>query len=140
VIFVRKDIVRGLTTASTVWLVAAVGMACGGGLPILAMAVTVGHFIVVTLFPIIERKLPKSRWSPTRLQVSYRDGKGILRDILVVCTQQEFSVSRTAIRIARTARGSGKKREKKARIWKNPMRKRRIPCCNPVPALERMES
>jgi putative Mg2+ transporter-C (MgtC) family protein len=97
VIFVRKDIVRGLTTASTVWLVAAVGMACGGGLPILAMAVTVGHFIVVTLFPIIERKLPKSRWSPTRLQVSYRDGKGILRDILVVCTQQEFSVSRTMI-------------------------------------------
>jgi putative Mg2+ transporter-C (MgtC) family protein len=33
-IFVRKDIVRGLTTAATVWLTAAVGMACGAGLPI----------------------------------------------------------------------------------------------------------
>jgi MgtC family len=31
-IFVRKDIVRGLTTAATVWLTAAVGMACGAGL------------------------------------------------------------------------------------------------------------
>ena len=39
-IFVRKDIVRGLTTAATVWLTAAVGMACGAGLPILAIAVT----------------------------------------------------------------------------------------------------
>jgi len=28
-IFVRKDIVRGLTTAAIVWLTAAVGMACG---------------------------------------------------------------------------------------------------------------
>ena len=97
VIFVRKDVVRGLTTASTVWLVAAVGMACGAGLPILAIFVTFGHFIVVTAFPVLERKLPRSRWSPIPLQVSYRDGEGILRDILVVCAQQEFSVSRTAI-------------------------------------------
>ena len=33
VIFVRKDIVRGLTTASIVWLTAAVGMAAAAGLP-----------------------------------------------------------------------------------------------------------
>src|SRR6202007_1320112 len=32
VIFVRKDIVRGLTTASIVWLTAGVGMAAGAGL------------------------------------------------------------------------------------------------------------
>ena len=96
-IFVRKDLVRGLTTASTVWLTAAVGMAAGAGLPILAIFVTVGNFIVVALFPILERRLPKSRWSPSRLQVSYRDGRGILRDILVVCAQQEFAVSRTQI-------------------------------------------
>src|SRR5580692_12295966 len=29
VIFVRKDLVRGLTTATTIWVTAAVGMACG---------------------------------------------------------------------------------------------------------------
>ena len=43
-IFVRRDAVRGLTTAATVWLTCAVGMACGGGLPILALAVTALHF------------------------------------------------------------------------------------------------
>lgn len=97
VIFVRKDIVRGLTTAATVWLVAAVGMACGAGLPVLALVVTAGHFVVVTLFPMIERGLPRSRWAPSRLQVSYQDGKGILREVLVACADLGFSVTKTQI-------------------------------------------
>src|ERR1700735_3256334 len=59
VIFVRKDIVKGLTTASIVWLTAAVGMAAGAGLPILAVAVTLGHFVLVFIFPAIGRHLPK---------------------------------------------------------------------------------
>ncbi|MGB8521113.1 MAG: MgtC/SapB family protein [Candidatus Tumulicola sp.] len=36
VIFMKRDVVRGLTTAAIVWLTAAVGMACGAGLPLLA--------------------------------------------------------------------------------------------------------
>jgi putative Mg2+ transporter-C (MgtC) family protein len=47
VIFMRREIVQGLTTAAIVWLTAAVGMACGAGLPILALVVTMGHFVVV---------------------------------------------------------------------------------------------
>src|ERR1700722_18751877 len=35
VIFMRRDLVRGLTTAAIVWLTAAVGMACGAGVPLL---------------------------------------------------------------------------------------------------------
>jgi putative Mg2+ transporter-C (MgtC) family protein len=97
VIFVRKDIVRGLTTASIVWLTAAVGMAAGAGLPILAVAVTFGHFVVVFLFPAIERHLPKSRWAPTSLRISYEERRGALREILAACTAQEFSVSRVQI-------------------------------------------
>jgi putative Mg2+ transporter-C (MgtC) family protein len=96
-IFVRKDIVRGLTTAATVWLTAAVGMACGAGLPILAIAVTVGHFVVVFVFPSIERRLPKSRWAPSTLQISYQDGRGVLREVLAACTRSEFSVSRVQV-------------------------------------------
>jgi putative Mg2+ transporter-C (MgtC) family protein len=96
-IFVRKDIVRGLTTAATVWLTATVGMACGAGLPILAIAVTFGHFIVIALFPAIERRLPKSRWAPTSLQISYQDGRGVLRAVLACCTGSEFAVSRVQV-------------------------------------------
>jgi putative Mg2+ transporter-C (MgtC) family protein len=44
-IFVRQDAVRGLTTAAGVWLVAAVGMAAGAGLPVLAVASTLAYLL-----------------------------------------------------------------------------------------------
>jgi putative Mg2+ transporter-C (MgtC) family protein len=97
VIFVRRDAVRGLTTAATVWLVAAVGMACGAGLPLLAIAVTAGHFVIVCGFLPIERRLPRSRWSLSPVQISYEDGRGILRDIMVACTKHDFAVSQLRV-------------------------------------------
>jgi putative Mg2+ transporter-C (MgtC) family protein len=51
IIFVRQDQVRGLTTAATIWLVTSVGMACGAGLPLLALAVTIAYFVVALVFP-----------------------------------------------------------------------------------------
>jgi hypothetical protein len=67
------------------------------GLPILAIVVTGSHFVVIALFPMIERRLPKSRWAPTSLQISYRDGQGVLREILSVCSQSEFSIGRVQV-------------------------------------------
>src|ERR1019366_4406168 len=49
-IFVRGDRVKGLTTAATVWLVTGIGMACGAGLPLLALAVTCAYFILALVF------------------------------------------------------------------------------------------
>jgi putative Mg2+ transporter-C (MgtC) family protein len=57
IIFVRKDHVQGLTTAATVWLVSAIGMACGAGLPWLAVAATFGYFVVALVFPLILRRI-----------------------------------------------------------------------------------
>ena len=101
VIFVRRDAVRGLTTAATVWLTAAVGMACGAGLPILAVVVTAGHFIVIFVFPALEQRLPRSRWTPSLLQVSFFDSRDTLSEILATCTRQDFAVSR--VRVERTS-------------------------------------
>ena len=116
VIFVRKDIVRGLTTAATVWLTAAIGMACGAGLPILAVAVAAGHFVVVGVFPAIERRLPKSRWAPSELHISYRGGRGVLREVLAICTQHDFAVSRVQVEgegdSPRRRKGSGSQHAK----------------------------
>ena len=57
-IFVRGDRVNGLTTAATVWLVTGVGMACGAGLPLLALGVTCTYFVVAFVFPIFIRRIP----------------------------------------------------------------------------------
>jgi len=59
-IFVSQDRVRGLTTATTVWLVTGIGMACGAGLPWLATASTGAYFIVAFVFPLILRIIPGS--------------------------------------------------------------------------------
>jgi len=58
IIFVRQDRVQGLTTAATVWLVTGVGMACGAGLLLLAVAATFAYFVVALIFPLFMRFLP----------------------------------------------------------------------------------
>jgi putative Mg2+ transporter-C (MgtC) family protein len=92
VIFMRRDVVRGLTTAASVWLTAALGMACGAGLPVLAVTTTFIHFIIMFVFPRLLVYLPKERRTATRLRISYQDGRGLLRDILVACTKLRFSI------------------------------------------------
>jgi putative Mg2+ transporter-C (MgtC) family protein len=75
-IFVRGDIVRGLTTAAIVWMTAAIGMACGAGLVLLALVVTAGHFVVVFVYPEIAARLPPSNYLGIGLRVVYEGGRG----------------------------------------------------------------
>jgi putative Mg2+ transporter-C (MgtC) family protein len=93
-IFVRGDAVRGLTTAGIVWITAAVGMACGAGLALLAIVVTIAHFIVVFVYLEVAVRLPRSRYVGFSLRVVYEDGRGVLRDILSQSTSLGFSISR----------------------------------------------
>ncbi|GAA4204310.1 MgtC/SapB family protein [Actinocatenispora rupis] len=92
-IFVRRDAVRGLTTAAVIWMSAAVGMACGAGLWLLALVVTAGHFLVLYGYPAIGRRLPRSKWAPSTLTMTYRGGQGVLRTALAACTDRGFAVS-----------------------------------------------
>jgi len=92
-IFVRRDAVRGLTTAAGVWLTAAIGTACGASLSILAIATTVAYFAVVFVISPLARRLPASPYAPSALRVTYEDGRGILRRVLAVCTGRDFKVA-----------------------------------------------
>jgi len=90
-IFVRRDSVRGLTTAATVWLAAAVGMAAGAGLPVLAVGTTAGHFVIARGFPPLARALLHRAAAPV-LRLDYFDGRGVLRSLLSTCTEQGWAV------------------------------------------------
>jgi putative Mg2+ transporter-C (MgtC) family protein len=92
-IFVRRDSVRGLTTAAIVWITTAIGMACGAGLLRIALLVTAAHFVVVLVYPQIARRLPRTSSTETTVRVVYRQKKGVLRTILAECTGQGFSVT-----------------------------------------------
>lgn len=81
VIFVRQNIISGLTTAASIWVTAAVGMACGAGMPVIAALTVLLYVVAVTLVTAMVRKLPQH--GHTRLySLRYADGHGILRDIL----------------------------------------------------------
>jgi putative Mg2+ transporter-C (MgtC) family protein len=96
-IFVRGDAVRGLTTAAAVWLTAGVGMAAGAGLWLLAVVVTTGYFVTVFVLTPLADRLPRSKYAPSRLQLTYLDGRGVLRLALAECTRRGFGVDELSV-------------------------------------------
>ena len=97
VIFMRRDVVRGLTTAASVWLTAALGMACGAGLPLLALATALGHFVIMFVFPKLAAYIPRERRTATKLQIAYQERRGLLQAILVACTQLRFAIDQVEV-------------------------------------------
>ena len=91
-IFVRRADVRGLTSAATIWVAAAVGSACGASLPVLAGAATVGYLIVALVFPPLVRAVSRSARTASSMRLTYREGQGALRAVLAVATSHGFRV------------------------------------------------
>lgn len=89
-IFTRRDSVRGLTSAATVWVTAAVGMAAGSGLVTLAVGLTMAHLLVLLVLGPIAAQLP-TRDTNRVLKITYADGEGVLRRVLASATAEGFS-------------------------------------------------
>ncbi|MFC4535233.1 MgtC/SapB family protein [Sphaerisporangium dianthi] len=96
-IFIRRDAVQGLTTAATIWMTAAIGMAAGAGLWLLAIIVTVGHFVAVFVLAPVSARLPRSKYAPSLLHLTYLQGLGVLRRVLEVCTGRGFTMSELSV-------------------------------------------
>lgn len=85
-IFVQRDMVRGLTTAAAIWLTAGVGMACGAGLPVLALYVTAAHFLVMVGFTRLTARLNVT--DQCELLIHYQAGQGTVRESGLSCIWQ----------------------------------------------------
>lgn len=112
VIFVRRDAVRGLTTAAVIWMTAAVGAACGAGLPLLAVSVTIGHLGVLYGFSWLAHRLPLGKNRVHTLRISYTDGRGALRRAMTVCTDAGFAVTELHVERPATATGQDSGRDR----------------------------
>ncbi|MFB7636466.1 MgtC/SapB family protein [Streptomyces sp. NPDC056149] len=100
-IFVRKDAVRGLTTAATIWLTCAIGMACGGGLPLLAIGATAVHFLIVRGFSkVSERITSGTALDRIELRLTYQTQRGLLGRMLELCTGSGFRVTDVQVETA----------------------------------------
>ncbi|MFV0307502.1 MAG: MgtC/SapB family protein [Desertimonas sp.] len=128
VIFVRRDAVRGLTTASTIWLTAAVGMCAGAQLPVIAAALTALHFVVVSVLPQAARLLPRSGQVVNTVTIAYPNHQGMLRDIMAVLTtagwhvanfeqyRDEFGADGTTVKVRLDVTGAGTSEELISRL------------------------
>lgn len=93
-IFVHRDIVRGLTTAAIIWLTAGVGMACGAGLPLLAIAVTAAHFFVVYGYTGLARRILAEQ---SDVEVHYTPGKGAVEKVMQMCTGRGYTIQELTV-------------------------------------------
>lgn len=92
IIITRRGAVHGLATAATVWEAAAIGMASGAGLILLAVVVVVLHFVSVLMFPKVERQLTARLRGTLRLHIVYEGGRGVLREILRVSGRKHWQL------------------------------------------------
>jgi putative Mg2+ transporter-C (MgtC) family protein len=91
-IFVHRGSVRGLTTAASIWVTAAIGSAAGAGLLVLAAFSTGVYFLITLGFPLVRRRLPAAGAGSATLRLRYPDGQGILRRVLNEVTQRGYTV------------------------------------------------
>lgn len=93
-IFVQRDVVRGLTTAAIIWLTAAVGMACGAGLPLLALFVTAAHFLVVFGYSRLANRILSEH---AEVHVQFTPGKGAVEKVMQMCTGRGYVIRQLAV-------------------------------------------
>jgi putative Mg2+ transporter-C (MgtC) family protein len=72
-IIFRRDAIRGLTTAASLWVVAAIGLASGGGLYLAAATTTILALVILALLKPLERKLFTDRRPKNLLVIANRN-------------------------------------------------------------------
>jgi putative Mg2+ transporter-C (MgtC) family protein len=92
VIFVRRNAVSGLTTAASIWLTAAVGMACGSGMIVQAAGATALYLLIVGPLHRVTKRIPTVARDRS-LAVQYKDGRGTLRSILEISSAMGYQVA-----------------------------------------------
>lgn len=93
IIITRRGAVHGLTTAAAVWESAAIGLATGAGLLMLAIAVVALHFVSALAFKAVESRLAAQLGGTIRVQIIYENGRGMLREVLRICGQRNWQLT-----------------------------------------------
>lgn len=88
VIWFHHDAIRGLTTASAIWVAAAIGTACGAQMFGLAILVVLAYFLLVLVISPLYYRV--RRRSGQVLEITYAESRGILRNILIEVAQRGF--------------------------------------------------
>jgi len=86
IIFVRRESARGIITAASIWVVAAIGMTAGAGLYVLAVAGTIGDLLILLALTPVTERLRRAEEAVGDLTLTYRQGTGVLRQAMTELT------------------------------------------------------
>ena len=95
-----KERVRGLTTAGAIWVVAAIGMACGAGLLLEAIATTALALTVLVLLRFVERYLLRGRPSSLfhiRVETTFSVGE-LINQVYTTCMHKNITIEKIEVR------------------------------------------
>ena len=84
--------IKGLTTAASVWAVACLGIAVGGGYYALGILGTVGMIVILVLFEWLQEKLMRGRYALYLFSVSCSDVVSMLERINQLATECDASL------------------------------------------------
>jgi putative Mg2+ transporter-C (MgtC) family protein len=85
--------VHGLTTAAAVWESAAIGMAAGAGLLLLAVTVTAMHFLLVLGYTPVAKRLAARLSGVITVHVTYDENRGVMTSLLQACERRNWQLS-----------------------------------------------
>lgn len=96
ILFLRQEVIRGLTTAAGLWTVAGIGLATGGGMYFAAGATTIIVVIILFFLKPLEKKLFQ-RYKYQFLKVQGEDNNQLLPLINSVFEQQNIAISNVSV-------------------------------------------
>jgi putative Mg2+ transporter-C (MgtC) family protein len=92
----QNEKVKGLTTAATVWVIAAVGIACGIGMILAALATTVMMLFILFLLPLVEGAiLPHASSSMRHIVIKASSVSGqFIACIYEICSRNKVTIEK----------------------------------------------
>jgi putative Mg2+ transporter-C (MgtC) family protein len=95
----QNEKVKGLTTAATIWVIAAVGIACGIGMIYAALVTTIMMLFILFLLPLAERAiLPRGSSSMRHLQIEASSVSGqFIANIYDTCIRNKITIEKLSI-------------------------------------------
>jgi len=101
-ILLRKEIIKGLTTAAAIWVVAAIGLACGAGLLLEAIAVTIFTLVVLrVLQPLRDRLRRTSASYSLRIEATVAEASLIAR-MATICAHKGVRIENVHVQTGRS--------------------------------------
>ncbi len=97
-IFVRGNVVKGLTTAAGLWLSAGIGLAVGAGMLFIGIVSTACGLIIMRLFEYLERRINGSKKNLVILEISCHDQLGVLARISRTIAEHGFNIESVELR------------------------------------------